>query len=97
MKTNISIELNDNERSHLHNIYHNKKSSRLISRKEINNLVNLMLQELLASDVGNYTDVTNNIVEEGVRYYFNDQRVTPDEWQAGIQVWLEKRKQNANQ
>ena len=57
MKTNISIDLNDDER-----------------------------------DVGNFKQVTGNIAEEGMKYYFNDVRVTPEEYEMGIHAWLEKRK-----
>ena len=92
MKTNVSIELNDDQRGHLSNIYHNKKSAKLITRKELNDLVQLMIQELLDSDVGDFRDISKNIAEEGYKYYFNSQRVTAEEYEAGIEVWLEKRK-----
>ena len=92
MKTNISIELNDDERDHLSNIYHNKESAKLITRKELNNLIKLMIKELLDADVGNFKQVTGNIAEEGMKYYFNDVRVTPEEYEMGIHAWLEKRK-----
>ena len=64
MKTNIPIELNDSERNHLNNIYHNNKTKKLITRKDLVNLVNLMIKELLAEDVGNFREVTSNIAEE---------------------------------
>ena len=94
MKSNISIELNDQQRDHLSNIYHNKKSSKLLTRKELNDLVTLMINDLLDQDVGNFKQVTTNIAEEGFTYRFNDVRVTAEEWEAGIHVWLEKRKKN---
>ena len=94
MKTNVSIELTDDERDHLSNIYHNKKSSKLLTRKELNDLVKLMINDLLDQDVGNFKDVTTPIAEEGFTYRFNDVRVTKEEWDAGIHAWLEKRKQN---
>jgi len=94
MKSNISIELNDEERDHLSNIYHNKKSSKLLTRKELNDLVTLMINDLLDQDVGNFKQVTTNIAEEGFTYRFNDVRVTAEEYEAGIHVWLEKRKKN---
>ena len=94
MKSNISIELNDEQRDHLSNIYHNKKSSKLLTRKELNDLVTLMINDLLDQDVGNFKQVTTNIAEEGFTYRFNDVRVTAEEWEAGIHVWLEKRKKN---
>ncbi len=94
MKTNISIELNDEQRDHLSNIFHNKKSSKLISRKELNDLVQIMIADLLDQDVGNFKEVTDVIAQEGASYKFNDIRVTKEEWDEGIQVWLAKRKQN---
>ena len=94
MKSNISIELTDDERDHLSNIYHNKKSSKLLTRKELNDLVKLMINDLLDQDVGNFKDVTTPIAEEGFTYRFNDVRVTKEEWDEGIHAWLEKRKQN---
>jgi len=94
MKTNISIELNDEQRDHLSNIFYNKKSSKLISRKELNDLVQIMIADLLDQDVGNFKEVTDVIAQEGASYKFNDIRVTKEEWDEGIQVWLAKRKQN---
>mgnify|MGYP003134219404 CR=1 FL=1 len=94
MKSNISIELNDEQRDHLSDIYHNKKSSKLLTRKELNDLVTLMINDLLHQDVGNFKQVTTNIAEEGFTYRFNDVRVTAEEYEAGIEVWLEKRKKN---
>ena len=61
MKTNIAIELNDDERNHLGNIFHNKKSAKLITRKELNNLVHLMINDLRNQDIGNFKQVTTNI------------------------------------
>lgn len=92
MKSNISIELNDQERDHLSNIYHNKKSSKLLTRKELNDLVTLMINDLLDQDVGNFKQVTTNIAEEGFTYRFNGVRVTKEEYEAGIHAWLEKQK-----
>ena len=91
MKTNVSINLNDDERNHLGNIFHNKKSAKLITRKELNNLVHLMINDLRNQDIGNFKQVTTNIAEEGFNYRFNDVRVTAEEWESGIHAWLEKR------
>lgn len=96
MKTNISIELDDFQRNHLNNIYHNNKTKKLITRKDLVNLVNLMVKELLSEDVGNFRDITSNIAEEGFKYYFNDQRVTAEEYEGGIELWLEKQSKGEN-
>ena len=92
MKTNVSIDLNEDDRNRLSNIYHNKVGKKLITRKELGDLVNLFVQELLDGEVKNYKEVSQNIIEEGYRYYFNDVRITPEEYQEGIHAWLEKRK-----
>lgn len=91
MKTNISIDLNDEQRSRLHDIVHSKKSNKLISRKELNSLVQLMIQEVLKPSVKSHSEVTTNISENGWSYYFNNKRVTQEEWDLGIHAWIEKR------
>ena len=96
MKTNISIELDDSQRSHLGNIYNNKIDKKLISRKDLNSLINLMIQELLASDVGSAKQVTDNIIESGYAHYFNDVRVSPEVYALGIDAWLQIRKGENN-
>jgi hypothetical protein len=92
MKTNISIELTESQRSHLNNIFTNKVDKKLITRKDLNALVDLMIQELLDNDVSNTKEVTDNIIENGYAHYFNDVRVSPEEYSLGIYAWLEKRK-----
>jgi len=94
MKTNISIELDDSQRDHLSNIFYNKKSTKLISRKELNDLVQIMIADLLDQDIGNFKEVTDVIAQEGASYKFNSIRVTKEEWDEGIHVWLAKRKQD---
>ena len=90
MKTNISIELDDAQRSHLSNVFHNKSTSKMISRKELNNLINLMINDLLdkGSDAS-ASDVTKRILREGFTYRFNDIEVSESQYEAGIHKWLE--------
>ena len=90
MKTNISIELNDDERNHLSGIYHNKQSKQLLTRNELKELVQQLLYDLLDRDVGNFKDVTQNMADEGMTYRFNGVRVTKEVWDKGIHAWLEK-------
>jgi len=92
MKTNIPIELNEDQRGHLSNIYHNNKSAKLITRKELNNLVQLMINDLLDQDIGSFKPVTTNMAEEGFTYRFNNVRVTAEEYEAGIEAWLKNKK-----
>ena len=91
MKTNIPIDLDDFQRNHLNNIYHNNKTKKLITRKDLVNLINLMVKELLSEDVGNFREITSNIAEEGYKYYFNSQRVTAEEFEGGLELWLQKK------
>ena len=91
MKTNIPIELDDFQRNHLNNIYHNNKTKKLITRKDLVNLINLMVKDLLSEDVGNFREITSNIGAEGYKYYFNSQRVTAEEFEGGLELWLQKK------
>ena len=47
MKTNISIELTDKERNILAIKYYGKKSKKLISRKELNRVVQKFIEQVL--------------------------------------------------
>ena len=52
MKTNISIELTDKERNILAIKYYGKESKKLISRKELNRIVQKFIEQvLIQSDV----------------------------------------------
>ena len=52
MKTNISIELDDKQRNILAIKYYGKKSKKLISRKELNRVVQKFIEQvLIQSDV----------------------------------------------
>ena len=43
--------MTDDERNRISNIYHNKSSSKLASRKEVTELVELFIQQLVDGDV----------------------------------------------
>ncbi|HBY86426.1 MAG TPA: hypothetical protein DEO86_11170, partial [Colwellia sp.] len=91
MKTNISIELNDEDRNRLNNICFNTSGKKLITRKEVTSVVNLFIQELLQGEAPR--EVTKNIIKDGCKYYFNDVEVTPEEHSMGIHAWINKRNQ----
>ena len=91
MKTNISIELNDEDRNRLNNICFNTSGKKLITRKEVTSVVNLFIQELLQGEAPR--EVTKNIIKDGCKYYFNDVEVTPEEHSMGIHAWINKRTQ----
>jgi len=55
MKTNISIELNEEQRLNLGQKYHNTKAKKMITRKELNRLVRKFIEQV---------EVQNNIPDE---------------------------------
>jgi hypothetical protein len=55
MKTNISIELNDEQRLNLGQKYHNTKAKKMITRKELNRLVRKFIEQV---------EVQSNIPDE---------------------------------
>lgn len=46
MKTNISIELNEEQRLNLGQKYHNSKAKKLITRKELNHIVHKFIEQV---------------------------------------------------
>ena len=83
MKTNVAIDLTDAERAHLSNIFHNKTTKSMISRKELNELIGLMVTDLLALEV-----VTKKISTEGFCHKFNGVEVSKEVYEGGIKKWL---------
>ena len=55
MKTNTSIELNDEQRLNLGQKYHNTKAKKMITRKELNRLVRKFIEQV---------EVQSNIPDE---------------------------------
>ena len=55
MKTNISIELNEEQRLNLGQKYHNTKAKKMITRKGLNRLVRKFIEQV---------EVQNNIPDE---------------------------------
>tara|TARA_R110001583_G_scaffold27057_6_gene97130 strand:+ start:559 stop:786 length:228 start_codon:yes stop_codon:yes gene_type:complete len=46
MKTNISIELNDEQRLNLGQKYHNSKAKKMITRKELGHVVRKFIEQV---------------------------------------------------
>ena len=80
MNTNIKIELTDAERSHISNIYHNNTSSKLATRKEVTELVELFILQLLDGDGQSYKDVAPAIIQNGYKHFINDRQVSAEEF-----------------
>ena len=76
MNTNIKVTLTEDERSLIHNVYHNKDSSKMASRKEVSELVQLFIQELLSGNGQNYEAVVAKVIQKGYKYFINDKQVT---------------------
>mgnify|MGYP000067680431 FL=1 len=91
MKTNIAIELNDADRNRLHNVCFNTNGKKMISRKELTHMVDLFVEQLLVGEAPR--EVTKNIANKGMTYYFNNVEVASDVYEGGFGLWLEKRKQ----
>jgi len=91
VKTNIAIELNDADRNRLHNVCFNTNGKKMISRKELTHMVDLFVEQLLVGEAPR--EVTKNIANKGMTYYFNNVEVASDVYEGGFGLWLEKRKQ----
>jgi shikimate kinase len=55
MKTNVSIELNEEQRLNLGQKYHNTKAKKMITRKELNHVVRKFIEQV---------EVQSNIPDE---------------------------------
>jgi len=78
MKTNISIELNEEQRLNLGQKYHNTKAKKMITRKELNDIVLNFVHELIDSN-GTVRNTTKRIVdygEWGKIYYYEGVRIS---------------------
>lgn len=83
MKTNVSIELNDEQRLNLGQKYHNTKAKKLISRKDINDIVLNFIHELINSE-GSARNTAKRVVERGEWvqiYYYNGRRISKQEYE----------------
>jgi len=47
MKTNISVELNEDQRLVIGQKYHNSKAKKLITRKELNHIVQKFIEQVI--------------------------------------------------
>jgi len=79
MKTNMQIELDDEQRKHLAGVYDSKPTTRLITRKELAQLVHLYIDELLKDDKTS-KQIIEGIAQDGWKYYRNDKRVSKEEF-----------------
>lgn len=78
MNTNIKISLTEDERSLISNIYHNKTSSQLATRKEVTELVQLFIRQLIEGDGQSYEAIAPEIIKHGYKYFMNDRQVSAE-------------------
>ena len=81
MKTNISVELNDDERLNLAQKYNNTTNKKLLTRSELNDIVQNFVRALVDFD-STAKEASNAIVKGDWKkvYYFNGKRIPKSEW-----------------
>ena len=94
MKTNISIELDDEQRLNLGQKYHNTKSKKLVSRKDLNDIVKYFIIQLLKSPSTPMKTIDEfTSTAKGMKYFFNEVRVSKETYDGGIEQWLTDKKE----
>tara|TARA_R100000541_G_scaffold41575_1_gene49008 strand:+ start:70 stop:417 length:348 start_codon:yes stop_codon:yes gene_type:complete len=91
MNTNIKIELTDEQRNLISNIYHNKSSAKLATRKEVNDLVMLFISQLIngipndqSADLvddqiyKSIQPIAKGVIQQGYKYFMNDIEVSAE-------------------
>lgn len=81
MKTNISIELTDEERLNLAQKYNNTTNKKLLTRSELNDLVQNFTRALIDFD-GTVKQASGTIIKTkmGKIYYYNGKKISKNEW-----------------
>ena len=94
MKTNISIEIDDDQRLNLGQKYHNTKSKKLVSRKDLNDIVKYFIIQLLKSPSTPMKTIDEfTSTAKGMKYFFNEVRVSKETYDGGIEQWLTDKKE----
>ena len=90
MKTNISIEINDDQRVNLGQKYHDTKSKKKISRKELTEVVQYFVLQLLKNPTTTKRTIDNIVSNtKGMKYFFNGIQVSEEIYNQGIETWLQ--------
>jgi len=94
MKTNISIEIDDDQRLNLGQKYHNTKAKKLVSRKDLNDIVKYFIIQLLKSPSTPMKTIDEfTSTAKGMKYFFNEVRVSKETYDGGIEQWLTDKKE----
>ena len=93
MKTNISIELDDDQRLNLGQKYHDTtKAKKMISRKELNEVVQHFVLQLLKNPTTTRKTIDEfTSTSKGKKFFFNDVQVSEETYSDGIEQWLKDR------
>ena len=81
MKTNISIELNDEERLNLAQKYNNTTNKKLLTRNELNDIVQNYVRAVIDFD-GTVKQASDALVKTKFQkvYYYNGKTISKNEW-----------------
>ena len=94
MKTNISIEIDDDQRLNLGQKYHNTKAKKMLSRKDLNDIVRYFIIQLLKSPSTPMKTIDEfTSTAKGMKYFFNEVRVSKETYDGGIEQWLADKKE----
>lgn len=82
MNTNIQVSLNDEQRDHIANLYHNKVSAKLATRKEVSELVQMFVAELVASDLTEPKEIAKTVISnlDGYKFHVKEAEVDINEF-----------------
>ena len=94
MTTNISIEIDNDQRLNLGQKYHNTKSKKLVSREDLNDVVKYFIIQLLKSPSTPMKTIDEfTSTAKGMKYFFNEVRVSKETYDGGIEQWLTDKKE----
>ena len=82
MNTNIQVTLNDQQRSHIKNLIDGKPSSKMASRQEVSNLVEMFVKQLVESKMTEAKPIIQKAVTKvsGYKFYAKGQEIDYDKW-----------------
>jgi|TARA_R110000803_G_scaffold31670_1_gene70358 hypothetical protein len=82
MNTNIKITLTEDQRDHIKNVIEGKTNSKLASRQDVNNLVEMFVKELLESEATEAKEIVQETIQKvsGYKFYSDGQEITYEKW-----------------
>ena len=97
MKTNISIELSDQQRNKLSNILTKKQTKKLATRKDVNMIAKLLFASLLSQDQSNDDCEFCKVIEDLPWTVIHKDEVMEvygweEDGKKGIEIWRQERR-----